>query len=105
MDPSSYLCSQLYSGKTSTLDLRAEHLCGQVPDGTHRVLAYTLLGSELPDLIVPIRVLRIHPLALAIANAFTMAVRLLQDPFRTPHFKTKRFKGSAFFIPMQNRDV
>jgi hypothetical protein len=93
------------AGERAPWIIRAEHLCGQVPDGTHRVLAYTLLSSELPDFLVPIRVLQIHPVVLAIANSVTLSIRLLMDPLHTPVFKNKRFGGSAFFVPMEDRDI
>lgn len=79
--------------------VRAEHLCGQVPDGTHRVLAYTLLGSTLPEFPVYVRVLQIHLPFLAIANLITLTIRFLLDPSGTAAFNKKRFGGSAFFTP------
>jgi len=88
-------------GKRAPWMIRAEHLCGQVPDGTHRVLAYTLLGSEFPEIAVRIRVLGIHSLALAISNGMTMGIRFLLDPFRAGTFKNKRFGGAANFVPTE----
>jgi hypothetical protein len=88
-------------GKNAFWLIRAEHLCGQVPDGTHRVLAYAILGSEFPDMPVSIRVLHIHPLALAVVNCLTIILRFFMDPFRTPAFIKKRFGGSACFVPME----
>lgn len=90
-----------FGGKNAFWLLRAEHLCGQVPDGTHRVLAYTILGSEFPDMPVSIRVLHIHPLALAAVNCLTIIMRFFMDPFRTPAFIKKRFGGSACFVPAE----
>lgn len=87
-------------GKDSFWLTRAEHLCGQVPDGTHRVLAYTILGSELPEMPIPIRILQIHPIALAAVNWVTICMRFLMDPIRTPAYLKKRFEGSASFFPM-----
>ncbi len=86
-------------GKNALKLMRAEHLCGQVLDGTHRVLAYTILGSEFPEKPVPIRVLHIHPFVLAIVNCLTIFLRFCMDPFRTPAFLKKRFEGSARFMP------
>jgi hypothetical protein len=63
---------------------RAEHLCGQVPDGAHRVLAYTVLADEFPERPVRVRVLGIHPFALAIVNSLTIALSFLIDPLGTP---------------------
>jgi len=79
--------------------MRAEHLCGQVPDGTHRVLAYAMLGSEFPNLPVRVRVLFIRPWALAAMNCLTILIRLCLDPVHTPEFLKKRFSGSARFMP------
>ena len=76
---------------------RAEHLSGQVPDGAHRVLAYTLLADEFPERPVRVRVLGIHPLLLAVMNGLTIALSFLIDPLGTPAFIKKRFKGSAHF--------
>ena len=81
--------------------IRAEHLCGQVMDGNHRVLAYAILGLELPDRLVYVRVLSIHPVALAVINCLTMVLRLFMDPLRTPAFIKKRFGASARFIPLE----
>lgn len=78
---------------------RAEHLCGQVPDGTHRILAYAMLGSELPDVPVHVRVLCIRPWALAAMNCLTIFMRFCMDPVHTPKFLKKRFSGSARFVP------
>jgi hypothetical protein len=78
---------------------RAEHLCGQVPDGAHRVLAYTLLADEFPEKLVRVRVLGIPPLLLAFVNSLTIALSFLIDPLGTPAFVQKRFKGSASFSP------
>ena len=78
---------------------RAEHLSGQVPDGAHRLLAYTLLADEFPERPVRVRVLGIHPLLLAFMNCLSIALSLLIDPFNTPAFVKKRFKGSAHFHP------
>jgi hypothetical protein len=88
-------------GKNAFWLIRAEHLCGQVPDGTHRVLAYTILGSEFPEMSVPIRVLHIHPLALVVVNCITIIMRFCMDPFHTPAFIKKRFEGSACFMPTE----
>jgi hypothetical protein len=88
-------------GKNAFWLTRAEHLCGQVPDGTHRILAYTILGSEFPEIPVPIRILHIHPMALAVVNCITIIMRFCMDPFRTPVFLKKRFEGSAYFMPTE----
>lgn len=79
--------------------IRAEHLCGQVPDGTHRILAYAMLGSEFPDVSVRVRVLCIRPWALAGMNCITIPMRMCMDPVHTPEFLKKRFSGSATFRP------
>ncbi len=79
--------------------VRAEHLCGQVADGTHRILAYAMLGSEFPNVSVRVRVLGIRPWALAFMNCLTIFARLCMDPVHTPGFLKKRFSGSARFIP------
>jgi hypothetical protein len=76
---------------------RAEHLSGQVPDGAHRVLAYTLLGAEFPERPVRVRVLGIRPGLLAVVNSLTIALSYFVDPFGTSDFVRKRFKGSAHF--------
>jgi hypothetical protein len=76
---------------------RAEHLCGQVPDGTHRIIAYTVLGAEFPEMPVRVRVLCIHPLLLAVVNSLTIALSYLVDPLGTSDFVKKRFGGSADF--------
>ena len=78
---------------------RAEHLCGQVPDGTHRVLAYTVLGAEFPEMPVSVRVLCIHPVLLAVVNSLTIALSYFVDPRGTSVFVKKRFVGSATFNP------
>lgn len=78
--------------------LRAEHLCGQIPDGSHRVLANTILAREDPDSLVRIRILSIHPVVLAILNSLTLPLRFCLDPAGTPNFIQKRFKGSANFL-------
>jgi hypothetical protein len=78
---------------------RAEHLCGQVPDGAHRVLAYSVLGAEFPERLVRVRVLGIHPFALAVVNSLTIVLSFLVDPVSTPAFVQKRFRGSAYFSP------
>lgn len=70
---------------------RSEHLCGQVPDGTHRVLAYTMLGTEYPENSVPVRMLEIHPAALAAVNILTIFLRFVMDPIHTPSYIKKRF--------------
>lgn len=86
-------------GKLKPWIIRAEHFCGQVPDGSHRVLAYTLLGSEFPEIPIRVRVLKIHLPVLAITNGITLGVRFLMDPFHSAAFIKKRFGGSAFFPP------
>ena len=78
-------------GEKATRIARSEHLCGQVPDGTHRVLAYTMLGTELPEKPVPVRVLEIHPAALAAVNIATVSLRFMMDPIHTPSYIKKRF--------------
>jgi len=70
---------------------RVETLSGQVPDGNHRVLAYTLLAPEVPDCRVRVRFVSIHPAALAIANGLTLALCFVMDPVHTPGFARKRF--------------
>lgn len=87
-------------GKNGFRLIRAEHLCGQVLDGTHRVLAYSILGAEFPERPIPITVLHIHSFALAIINCLTIFLRFCMDPFRTPSFLKKRFEGSARFMPL-----
>ncbi len=68
-----------------------ETLSGQVPDGNHRVLAYTLLAPEVPDCRVRVRFVSIHPAVLAVSNCLTLALRFLMDPVHTPGFARKRF--------------
>ena len=69
-----------------------ETLSGQVPDGNHRVLAYTLLAPEVPDCRVRVRIVSIHPAVLAIANGLTLALCFVMDPIHTPGFAKKRFR-------------
>jgi len=78
---------------------RAEHLCGQVPDGTHRVLAYTVLGAEFPEMPVSVRVLCIHPVLLGVVNSLTITLSYFVDRRGTSVFVKKRFAGSASFDP------
>jgi hypothetical protein len=88
-------------GRNSPRIVRAEHLCGQMLDGTHRVLAYTILGLEFPEIPVCVRVHYIHAVALAFINSLTITLRFVMDPFRTATFLKKRFRGSAQFIPTE----
>ena len=88
-------------GRNGPWICRAEHLSGQVLDGTHRVLAYTILGSEFPNTPVRIRLHYIHPAVLAILNSLTIAIRFFMDPFRTLAYVKKRFGGSACFKPIE----
>lgn len=90
-------------GRNGPWICRTEHLCGQVLDGTHRILAYTILGSDYPDTQVHVRVLNIHPVVLAIVNSISISIRYIMDPFRTPAYVKKRFGGSACFMPMENQ--
>lgn len=78
--------------------IRAEHLCGQIPDGTHRALALAILATDIPDALVCVRILSIHPLALAVINSLTLPLRFCLDPLGTPNFIQKRFTGSANFF-------
>ncbi|MEW5901008.1 MAG: hypothetical protein AB1715_06050 [Acidobacteriota bacterium] len=87
------------AGRNEPWIIRAEHLCGQVPDGTHRILAYAILGSEFPNVPVRVRVLWIRPWALAAMNCMTILVRFCMDPVHAPEFLKKRFSGSARFVP------
>jgi hypothetical protein len=89
-------------GKQLPWIVRGEHLCGQVADGTHRVIAYTLLSQELPELCIPVRLLRIHTSALALLNSLTLALRFFMEPLSTRNFIKKRFENSAFFVPTVN---
>ena len=84
-------------GEKAPRIVRSEHLCGQVPDGTHRVLAYTMLGTESPEKPVPVRVLEIHPAALAAVNIATISLRFMMDPIHTPSYIKKRFDGPVDF--------
>jgi len=100
-DPPPIYVLNFRGGKKVPWIARAEHLCGQVADGTHRVLAYTMLGSDFPDISVRARVLSIHPVALAFANGLTLMLRFILDPFRVPEFIKKRFGASACFSPQE----
>lgn len=84
--------------ESSSWIVRTEHLCGQVPDGTHRVLAYTMVGIDFPEKKVPVRLLEIRPAALAAVNIATISLRLMMDPLRTPSYIKKRFKVDALFV-------
>jgi len=85
--------------------LRVETLSGQVPDGSHRVLAYTLLASENPDCQVRVRIVSIHPVALALVNCLTLALSFIMNPFHTFKFSKKRFADSASFeLPEEAED-
>lgn len=79
---------------------RAETLCGQVPDGTHRALAYVLMAADTPDEPVRVRVLSIHPCVLGLLNCATLALRFIADPGGTPAFARRRFAGSALLAPL-----
>jgi hypothetical protein len=74
---------------------RVETLCGQVPDGSHRVLAYTLLAPENPDAQVRVRIVTIQPIALALVNCLTLALYFVMNPFLTHKFMMNRFSGTA----------
>jgi len=77
--------------------LRAETLCGQVPDGTRRVLAFALFAREVPDLPVRVRVLSVPRFLLAAANCSTVALSFCMSPRWTFRFLKKRFGGAASF--------
>jgi hypothetical protein len=79
--------------------LKAETLCGQVPDGTRRVLAYVLMAAETPEELVHVRILSIRPAALGLLNGATLALRFILDPRGTREFARKRFAGAAFLVP------
>jgi len=72
-----------------------ENLSGQVPDGSHRMLAFALLAPENPDARVRVKTVTIHPLVLALVNCLTSALYFLMNPFRAPGFLRKRFSGTA----------
>ncbi|MBN1221987.1 MAG: hypothetical protein JXB23_01970 [Candidatus Aminicenantes bacterium] len=88
-------------GRNAPWIVRAEHLCGQILDGTHRALAYTILGSEFPEMPVCVHVLYIRPFVLAFVNSLTIALRFFMDPFRFAAFLKKRFGGAAHFSPTE----
>lgn len=88
---------RITGGEKAPRIARSEHLCGQVADGNHRVLAYTMLGAESPEKPVPVRVLEIHPAALAAVNISTLVLRFLMDPIHTPSYIKKRFDGAVDF--------
>jgi len=71
--------------------VRYETLSGQVPDGNHRILAYTILAHDYPEYTLRVRILSLHPAVLAVFNIFTLLVWVLMDPFHAPRFIRKRF--------------
>ena len=97
MSPPPLFVLDLSANDTAFWITKAETLCGQMADGSHRALAYALLSPEDPKYQVAARILSIHPLGLAISNCLTLALCFFMSPRWCLRLIRRRFTGSVSF--------